>query len=463
MEAVAVTAGVVGLIWGAIVFLRGGLIGGCLAVLLAATCFSYPLLKIELGPLPLTADRVLLALLVVQYVFWRRWGRTERRPLGKADYVLLAFLAMLTASTFSHDYTASNWQPVSWLILFYLMPSALYWIARNAKLTERQSLVILGGFALVGVYLAVTSLAEYYQVSWLVYPQYILTTAQDETAGYIGRARGPLLHPVGNGMLLSICLGSALLWWPRLRRAGQLLLLATAALLLAAILVSLTRSVWIGGVLTLALIVGLALPWSWRLPLLAGGLLAAVALTATQWDNLLAFKRDRGASAEDTANSVEMRPILATVAWQMFLDQPLFGCGYAQYITEHGPYVGDRTADLPLERGRGLRQHNVFLALLTETGLVGLALFVALLLLWARDAWQLWRDPALPLWVRQQGLLLLAALGVYTVNGMFHEVAVVPLANMTLFFLAGVTAGLRAMSYGPRPKMLETRSVSEGC
>ena len=30
--------------------------------------------KIELGPLPLTADRLLLVLLVGQYLFWRRWG-----------------------------------------------------------------------------------------------------------------------------------------------------------------------------------------------------------------------------------------------------------------------------------------------------------------------------------------------------------------------------------------------------
>ena len=308
MEAVAVTAGIVGLIWGAVVFLRGGLLGGCLAVLLAGACFSKPFFKIELGTVPLTADRVLLALLVVQYAFWRRWGRTDPKPLGKADFVLLAFLAVLAASTFSHDWQASNWQPVSWLIIYYLMPAAMYGIARGAKFSERQVLVVFGGFALFGVYLAVTSLAEYFQVSWLVFPKYILTTAMDKTAGFVGRGRGPLLHPIGNGMLLAACLGSALMWWPRLRRAGQLLLLAATLLFLAAIFFSLTRSVWMGGVLTLALIVGLALPWNWRVPLLVGGLVAVLLVAATQWENLLAFKRDKGTSAEQTAESVELRP-----------------------------------------------------------------------------------------------------------------------------------------------------------
>jgi hypothetical protein len=42
------------------------------------------------------------------------------------------------------------------------------------------------------------------------------------------------------------------------------------------------------------------------------------------------------------------------------------------------------------------------------------------------------------------GLLTLAALGVYFINGMFHDVSLIPMANMTLFFLAGVTAGLRS-------------------
>jgi O-antigen ligase len=127
----------------------------------------------------------------------------------------------------------------------------------------------------------------------------------------------------------------------------------------------------------------------------------------------------------------------------MFLDRPVFGCGYCQYRSEHLDYVSDRSTDLPLEKGRGFISHNVIFSLLAETGLVGLGLFLLLVTLWGRDAWRLWRLESAPLWMRQQGLLLLAVLGVYFVNGMFHEISVVPMANMTLFFLAGVTAALR--------------------
>jgi hypothetical protein len=65
---------------------------------------------------------------------------------------------------------------------------------------------------------------------------------------------------------------------------------------------------------------------------------------------------------------------------------------------------------------------------------------------WTRDAWRLWSNAALPLWARQQGLLMLIALGAYFTNGMFHDVSVQPMMNMTLFFLAGVTARLRPLT-----------------
>ena len=157
------------------------------------------------------------------------------------------------------------------------------------------------------------------------------------------------------------------------------------------------------------------------------------------------FKRDRNLTARQTADSVHLRPILAVVAWKMFLDRPLLGCGYAQYPKESNNYVSDRSTELPLEKGRGYEPHNVVFSLLTEAGLVGLGLFAMLVGLWGRDAWRLWRLRSAPLWARQQGLLLLAALGIYFVNGMFHDTSIVPVAHMTLFFLAGITAGLRPL------------------
>ncbi len=452
MEIIAIVLGIAGLIWGFILLRRGGLLAGCLAVMLSGACFSVEFFKVTLGPVPLTADRILLVALVGQYLLWRRWGWADPKPLGKAEVLLCLFTGMMVISTFSGDYTYLNYQPLSWLILYYLMPFCMYWIVRQIKFNEKNMLALFVCLTVFGAYLAITSLAEYFQAWDLVFPRYIAENASSPMAEFVGRARGPFLNPISNGIVLSICLGAALMIWPRLSRPGQLLMIPLYLLFFAAIYATMTRSVWLSGLLTLALVAGAAIPWNWRLPILGGGLLLAVLVGVTQWDRLESFKRDRNLGADKTAESVQLRPILAKIAWDMFLDHPVFGCGYSQYKTQHPYYLSDRSTDLVLEKGRGYIPHNVVLSLLTETGLVGLGLFLAIVFFWARDAWDLWLTRTAPLAVRQQGLLFLAVLGTYFLNGMFHDVSAVPMGNMTLFFLAGVTAGLHPLIQSiPRP------------
>ncbi|MBP89109.1 MAG: hypothetical protein CMJ64_20730 [Planctomycetaceae bacterium] len=105
-------------------------------------------------------------------------------------------------------------------------------------------------------------------------------------------------------------------------------------------------------------------------------------------------------------------------------------------------HLDDWTGELPLELARPYVQHNVFLALLTQTGLVGLGLWLMTLGLWAHNAWQLWTSKHAPLWARQHGLVLLALLIVYCVNGMFHDIGIITMVNMLLFLVAGVCQGL---------------------
>jgi O-antigen ligase len=271
-----------------------------------------------------------------------------------------------------------------------------------------------------------------------VFPPYILSPEYPE---FLGRARGPLLSPIGNGILFGACAAAALLLWTRLGRWGKAALTPVILLMLGGAYLTLTRSVWMGVGLGLMLVAALCTPAAWRKTLVAGSLLAALLVAATQWENLLSFKRDKALSAEEMAESARLRPILATVAWKMFLDRPLWGCGLGRYGEASKEYFSDRSTDLPLEKARPFVQHNVLLALLTETGLIGMGLFAVLLGLWARDAWRLWRSPPGACDHRQLGLLFLAAEANYLVNGMFHDVAIIPMVNMVLFFLAGMSAG----------------------
>ena len=87
-----------------------------------------------------------------------------------------------------------------------------------------------------------------------------------------------------------------------------------------------------------------------------------------------------------------MRESFAYVSWQMFWDRPIWGCGFGHFYEEKLPYLSDRRTPLKLEEIRDYIHHNTYLSLLTETGVIGLGLFLAVLACWIRVGWQLTRD-----------------------------------------------------------------------
>jgi O-antigen ligase len=441
MTLMFVIAAVVASVWCAVFFYRGGLICGGLAVLVVGACFGHPFFHTQVGPIPVTADRLLWLVLIAQYLLWRRFGRAEPKPAGKPEWLLLGMMGLLVLSTFSHDWRADGAQPVAWLIVFYVMPIGVYWVARQAAVSRREVLILFGALAAFGVYLAFTAIAETNQWWWMVYPKYI--TYADYGGFILGRGRGPFLNPSACGLFQGTCLCALLMWWPRVGRLGKLVLMALTLLMLAGIYSTLTRSAWLGGAVGVMIVLWFAVPRTMRMPLVAGSLILAGLVVATQWNNLIALKRDRGVSAQAAADSIKLRPVLAVVAWNMFRERPLLGHGYGQYNTAKVHYLGDRSTDLVLESSRPFHQHNVFLNLLVETGLLGMCAFTVVLAFWARDAWRLASSATAPLWVRQLGVLLLALGANYVITGMFQDVAVMSSVNMLFFFVAGTTAAMR--------------------
>jgi O-antigen ligase len=446
MDFLTIIAAAAAVIWAALFVFRGSLVGGCLAAIIVGSCFGYAFWHAE-GGLPITADRAIIGALVGMYIVRRRWGRVDPKPLGSAEWVLFAFLLVLALSTFSHNWKAGRGEPAAHLVFYWLMPAVVYWIARQSPVNDRTLRLMWASLAAFGIYLTCTALAEATGQMWAVFPSYIASSNSE----YFGRARGPFLNPAEMGIFLTICLAAALTFWSSFHRAGQLALLAFTVATLAGIYGTLTRSAWMGGALGLAVFIGLSIPRQWRSMFLAGVVVGALALIATSWDSLFNLKRDVNLDAAASADSAELRPILAKVAWDMFSDRPLFGCGFGQYDREKMPYLADRSSDLPLEKTTPYVQHNAFLALLVETGLIGGGLFVLLLLLSIRNAWQLWSDECSTPIVRQTGILFLTLIGTYLPNALFQDTNIIDGLNLLLFFMAGVVSSLAARS----PKVAE--------
>jgi O-antigen ligase len=238
---------------------------------------------------------------------------------------------------------------------------------------------------------------------------------------------------------------------------GQLVIITLLPLMLAAVLFSYTRSVWLGFGLGMMIVMGLSLRGQWR-PLLFGsvvGLGTIVALLGSE--NLVGFKREQ--SAQETAHSAGLRASFAYVSWQMFLDRPVFGFGFGQFPEAKMPYLYDRNTELDLEFIRPLVHHNHFLCVLTETGLVGFTLFLSIIACWAARAWKLARRDGAPPHVRAQGILLLGSLAVWAAQLAFHDLSFSVIDSSLIFFLAGLTMGMRtepASAQAPATRPLAT-------
>jgi O-antigen ligase len=199
--------------------------------------------------------------------------------------------------------------------------------------------------------------------------------------------------------------------------------------------------VWIGAAAGVIVVLAMTLRGRVRLVVLGGALAAGLLVGLTRMDSLMAMQRED--TAADAQRSVSMRGSFAYVSWKMFLDRPVLGFGFGQFREAKLAYLGDRSTELWLEAIRSYSHHNTFLSLLTETGLVGLTLFVAILAGWVRAGWQLARSSSVPDWVRAQGVLTLGVVAIYVCVAMFHEMSYTPIDNALLFLLAGITVGLR--------------------
>jgi O-antigen ligase len=427
-------------IWAVAFVLRGSLLAGCMVFLVLAVALGHEFLNFDVGPLPLTLDRIWIGLLIAMFVVQWKLGWTHPKPFARVDLVLLGFLALLTASTLvvgATDKAATGGSPLWHLVIAYVFPTVLYFVARQSALTESSVVMVHGFLALFGIYLGVTGVAEMSGQWAFVFPGYI---ADPDVGLHYGRARGPMVQSVSFGLYLGISVVATLLWMMRFGRAGKLMLMLLVPLELAAVGLTLTRSVWLGTALALLVLAALMLQGTWRRGVVFGAVAAASLLVATRLENITGFARE--GTAHDTRTSAESRASFAYVSWKMFQDRPVLGFGFGQFPEAKLPYLDDRSTDLNLEQIRPLAHHNTYLCLLVELGLVGLVLYMTLLGLWVRSAWLLYREPRRPAWVRAHGMLVLAALSTYAVQMMFHDVSYTSVDNALVYLLAGIAVGL---------------------
>jgi O-antigen ligase len=436
-----VVAGIVGLIWGLVLLIRGNLVAGCMAYLPLTCCFGTYFWQIDLGPTTLSLDRFYLVALAAAFVVHWKLDKLDFKPLTRIDWLFGAFVGVIFVSMITHDFrnTLPGTPPTpQHFINGYLIPTFLYFVVRSAPLRPKEILIGLWTLTGFGVYLAITGIMESQGQWWAVFPRYI---ANPEIGLHFGRARGPMIQSVSYGMYLASCLAAAWILKDRLLGMASASLWLLQPLFAAAVYLTKTRSVWLGAASALLVYFALATRGKVRAVILGTAIVGGVGVVALKSDAILSMKREF--SAAETRKSADMRGSFAYVSWKMFLDYPILGVGFGQFASEKLPYLGDRSVDMDLESIRPYVHHNTFLAVLTEAGLVGLIPFLGMLCGWAYAGVKLARDEEG--WVRAQGLLCAGTLAAAFWQMTAHEITFTTFDNSLIYTVAGITSGLYAV------------------
>lgn len=408
-------------------------------VVVVGYVLGYEFWHADAGPIPLTLERVALAG-VVGLAAWRIGVGKSPRPvpigLDWAIGLLCAYLTVSCLLSKPGDGVELPTSPLFRLVVSFWAPAALYAVLRTSVVDGVAARRLMTLLACLGVYLGVTALLETAGVWSLVFPRYI---ANPDIGLHFGRARGPALNSVSLGVHLVVCCAAAWLLIPRASRPMQLFWFGACGLMTLAVLLTYTRSTWLGLMGTVLVVTCLQLPQVWRTPTFVTASALGLLLLVVGKDAIVELKREDSGAV--SAHSVQQREAFAYVSAQMVRDDPLWGVGFGRFYDKKMPYLTDRRQSFELESIRPLHHHNTLLGLLVETGLLGLVAFLTVLAGMAWVGWRLAHDAGVSSDCNRLGLLGLGAVVNYLPSALFHDLSLIHSEQWLLFTVAGAATG----------------------
>ena len=443
--------------------LRPSALAFVLATVVVGYVFGHDFWHKDIGPLPLTLDRILLLAIALQFGWQMYHGKLADTKLTKIDWIVCLLLGVLTVS-YAANRAGTPPQPDSpffRLIISFITPGFLYLVLRHQTFDQKSLRWIFGVFTVLGVYLGLTAFLETSGTWSFVFPRYI---ADPELGLHFGRARGPGLNSVSLGVVLSFCALAAWLWIKPLPTWVKAMVLPLIGLMCLGVLLTYTRSTWLGLAGAIVVVVAFQAPKPLRKTALVGCCLLGCLLLVVGKDALVGLKREDSASV--SAHSVQQRAAFAYVTWQMYKDHPLTGVGYGRYYDKKLPYLNDRRQSFELESLRPLHHHNTFLSVLIETGPLGLAAYCGMLFGFAAFGWHVANQEADGSPQQQLGVFLLAGTMIYLPSALFHDLTLIHICQWLVFIAGGAAIGcwinnpLKAKAMNKKPSLDRTSGAS---
>ncbi len=447
MVVLLVLAALAALSWSVALAIPFSAFGPGMLTWLAASVYGPTTVRWEIGPWTLSPDRAVL--------FWfllfvtARWllGHSHPSQLRRdpAVWAGLAFgvLAALQAFLLPWNPTAPEDMPPPIRLAYVSVFPLILYVGVAAEPTgrggDRRLALLIVVLWLFGLYLAVTALAEQLGVTSVIFPKHILRPR----VLYPGRPVGPFLSTPLLGTTLVVCTAATVLVALRGRGVLRGAALCSLPLLLAAIVATETRSVWIGAVAVAGLLLVALAGRDLRYGLLLLGGAAAVLAGVFAGSSFVNPERVEGSQLVEY--SFLQRLALMDGAVTLFVQKPVLGWGFGQFERVVRLHVGGGLLGFwATGAAEGLSSHSLPLRLLAETGAVGTGLWLSMWAVWCRRALALWRSGEAD--NRAAGLLFLAGTLAYWSETLFHDTSFLPAGNLMIALLAAVVTGRLAAS-----------------
>jgi O-antigen ligase len=326
----------------------------------------------------------------------------------------------------------------------YLFPFIVFVFAKNYIVSEKDVTIILHALFYFGIYLSIMAFFEYADLRQYVFPRYI----NDPTIVplHLERARGPFLNAAFNGVGILFGFISGLHLLEKKRGFTKFFYQASLLLFFPAVFCTLTRSVYLGLLITLIIFLGWYKTSFSKWKLISLPLAVVLIFGIANSPRLLSTDRREGGVAQ--VEEVSIRMALLKQSYFLFSERPLMGVGLAQFIPASSSSLTYRgPVPFIIEESRATFQHNHLLGVATELGIPGILVYLTLIILILRRFKQLTgKLPETGIMGNNLRVTIFAIWCVYLNNNLFVEPSNNIFVNAVPFLFAGLVDGLYSRS-----------------
>ena len=365
-------------------------------------------------------------------------------------WAMIALMAYCAASA-----TATGWlaktpdvrtAPYFRFLASMVFPFTMFFLVYNATRSEKQirwGLLILtayGWYALYIGYLQYLAITVNPAARAFIWPVYI-NNPDPNIAIHFDRARGAFLAAGPQGLLLVALFYIDLFLIRRIHGPYRAALIIQAVLILPAIFFTGIRASFVAfGVCGIIWCLFAGRGRFGKLKL-ATALLVVIVGVVSFWARLTSQERLEGGVAQ--LGPARARLLLAKQTWTIFKRRPVTGVGFGHFVDVQQSLPRD--PDIPFGMTGGvLVEHNLFLNMVAETGILGLAGIVLVFVLVYRQSQQLYRklpETAMGDLSRDFVVLFWVIMANFLATSMFRNTQWGVFANGMFWVTAGLVVG----------------------